>query len=115
MNGNRPVKHRFYYVLESGKNIKPKKLRVTIFYTAMIAMFIVSYLFVIQPARMPEGYSNDEYNDNIFSIRSEESYLVDNSDGTYSVYINGEYIADVNDVTSEPFSSFKIYKQEDLK
>lgn len=61
----------------------------------MIAVFIFSYSFIIQPhydAPKDEIASNHL----ITEFSSEDSYLVENSDGTYTLYYSDEPISEIS-------------------
>ena len=100
--------------VEIGLNYKPHKYDVLIkvaFFTVMIGTFLLSYVFIIQPAEFPNDNPelyNSETDGEIFGITMEDSYLVDNGDGTYSFYSNDVYLYDVTDINSEPFSELEI-------
>lgn len=96
------VEQRFLLILEKdyAKKYRPLVLGV---YASMVALFLVSNLFVIQPL-----YVCDE--PDTYTITSEESYLIDNHDGTFTLYTQGGYLLtiDENELGKEPFSLLPI-------
>lgn len=96
------VEQRFRLIV---KKDYAKKYRPMVYgvYISIVTLFLVSNLYVIQPV-----FSCDE--PGVFSISPEEAYLLDNHDGTYSLYTEGEIRAriDKEDIASEPFSALQI-------
>lgn len=96
------VEQRFQLILKKNyaKKYKPMVYGV---YISIVALFLVSNLYVIQPV-----FSCEE--PGTFSITAEGAYLLDNHDGTYSLYIEGEYRLqlDKEDLINEPFSLLQI-------
>ncbi len=78
--------------------------------SAIICIFILlsvfaSYGFVVQPVHHPtieRGYEES------FTISPQNSYLVLNEDGTYSLYIDNKYISLIKYIDVEPFSLLPI-------
>lgn len=70
-------------------------------------LFVFSYTMVIQPyIETPTEYNGQAL---LLEI-PKDSYIVDNGDGTYSIYLNGEYV-ELNDITVEPFCSLPIVRK----
>jgi hypothetical protein len=66
----------------------------------LIALFFLSFGFVIQPASLPseeELYAGTDATAEIqmISVTPENAYLSHNTDGTYSLYIDGEFFMTV--------------------
>ncbi len=96
------VEQRFLLILEKdyAKKYRPMVYGV---YASIVALFLASNLFVIQPA-----YSCDE--PGTYDITPEISYVIDNHDGTYALYTQGEYVASITqeELDKEPFSMLTI-------
>ena len=75
----------------------------------MLITFSVSFLFVVQPYT---EHPSDFLDSSIFTINEENAYLVVNKDGSYSLYLDGVYVIDIYDITTEPFSSINIKVNE---
>lgn len=73
--------------------------------TLIVLSFVASYGVVLQPLYAPTVEKTDEES---FSITPESSYLVDNGDGTYSLYIDNNFIATVDNKNVELLSSLPI-------
>lgn len=81
----------------------------------MMLLFAASFCFVFQPYSLPaledlnvEIKSEDTVGP--FRISPETSFFVDNQDGTYSLFVNGEYLHNVDGraIESEMFQSIPI-------
>ena len=80
-----------------------KSLKRRLFFTisssvVIIAIFVASYFFIILPTTWESPYVTvvaedlaEEYSETGGVYRPDEAYLVDNSDGTFSLYIGGEF------------------------
>ncbi len=115
---NNPIKQRFSYILQAGELEPTKKPTIVLFYIIMFVMLAVSYIFIIQSAGMPDEYNGEieEYTDDaLFDVDPDNSYLVEEPDGTYSLYIDNEYVFSLHDPNDVGISSLKIYKREELE
>lgn len=81
----------------------------------MMLLFAASFCFVLQPYSLPaledlnvEIKSEDTVGP--FRISPETSFFVDNQDGTYSLFVNGKYLHNVDGraIESEMFQSIPI-------
>ena len=99
------LKQRFKCILESSS--ESRKTAMPLFYAFLLLLFVISYLFVIQPYK---GRPSDYDSNTMFDITPETSYLIKNDDGTYKWYMDGEYIytLDSNDISEPPFSEMTI-------
>ena len=90
-----------------GLNYKKKNRHIanTIFCIVLIAVFVFSYAFIIQPASFPEEDAG------IFDITPDNAYIVDNGDGTYELYVNNTYISNIGSVDIEPYSQLQIIER----
>ena len=117
MNDNQ-IKQRFNYMIESGKLKGTKKSTLVVFYTVMVVMVVISYMFIIQSAGVPKEYKEEIYEydlDTAFDIDPDNSYLVKEPDGTYSLYIDEKKVGVIENPKIDELSSLKIYKREDLE
>lgn len=100
------VEQRFQLILKKNdaKKLKPVVYGINIL---IVALFLVSNLFVIQPV-----YFCDE--PGTFPITPEVSYLLDHQDGTYELYSEGEYLGTIEreELGEEPFSLLPIKQIE---
>ena len=104
---------RFDVVLEVDRRDSKRAKRGLV--AVMILMFVASFCFVIQPFgllqmedfNVSSGY---EIVDAPIQITPETAFLLDNQDGTYSLFVNGEYLhkVDAQDVNNEIFESIPI-------
>ena len=72
------------------------------FFVIAAVMFVVSYMFVIQPAFMESELVHIGIVDDIIApiecyyseevYRADENFIYDNGDGTFSLYIGGQYV-----------------------
>jgi len=86
--------------------------------TVIATLFIASYIFLIQPAFWESSdvlnvtdCFMQEYLEDGGIFRAEENFLVDNGDGTFSLYIEGIFLGDMT-VIPEYFSLLPIYNRE---
>ncbi len=71
----------------------------------MLVSFFLSFSFIVQPyIDHPPNFNDSE----MFIINGSNSYLIDNKDGSYSLYSDGIYMTNIYNITDEPFSSFTI-------
>ncbi|MCL2047116.1 MAG: hypothetical protein FWG87_00170 [Defluviitaleaceae bacterium] len=84
-----------------------------------IGLFVFSYSFIILPAtwRAPEVSDVKETFDEIFDDYGHvfipvENYILDNGDGTYSLYIEGQFVKEYLDDTNEVFTFLPVRKKE---
>ena len=99
------LKQRFHLVLN-----RPEKLtkRVTVFaIIAIVLLFVLSNSFIIQPAGGPPPIEGEVY------VGPENAYLVSCDDGTYDVYIYGEFVHNIPEsyLKDEPYKSMDIVTQ----
>ena len=106
---------RFDVVLEVDRRDSKRAKRGIV--AAMFLLFAASFCFVIQPFRLPpDDYTADtSYEISTFQITPQTSVLVDNKDGTYSLFVNGSYWHDIGeeDITGELFRSIPIVSISD--
>ena len=81
----------------------------------MMLLFAASFCFVIQPFRLPPEdelivTTDSENFVGSFKVTSKATFLLDNQDGTYSLFVNNNYLHDVDerDIESEMFRSIPI-------
>jgi len=100
------LKQRFNIVLNNEQTKKTSKISSILLTIMMLAALTFSFLFVIQAAGDAPAY--DEEGNAIFAANTETSYLIKKNDGTYEIYINGEYAGDTDNIYEEPLSTFAI-------
>lgn len=71
----------------------------------IVLSFIASYGVVLQPLYHPTAEIAEEES---FGIEAENTYLVLNEDGTYSLYMDGEYVSIIKYRNVEPFVSLPV-------
>lgn len=104
-NKEKKIEQRFKLVLDYDSDKKKRILPVLLLCTIILLSFVASYRFVIQPrtySTVKAGYEDT------FTITPENSYLSINKDGTYSLYSDGKYRCDIQEIDKEPFSSLPI-------
>ena len=104
-NNGRKIKQRFQLVNCCKPLSMPQKLGNLCACVLMLLIFAFSFLFVVQPAT---AHPPDFFEAGMFTINEDTAYLIDNQDGSYSLYSDGIYIFDIHDITAEPFSSFPV-------
>lgn len=105
---NHPLKQRFDFVLECKSSNIMQRLCI-ILSIIMFFLFIGSYSFVIQPYAEPDEFKSGI----IFEITPDNSFIIKNKDDVYSLYVNNEYICNIDDVTIEPYLSLEIILTEE--
>ncbi len=100
---NNSLHQRFDYITNVNSHKKNKRISI-LFYTFMIILFVLSYSFILQPAFLPPEYERGE----IYIPSPDNSFLMHNEDGSYSLYMNGENCGTLNDISEEPFASMEI-------
>jgi len=98
------IKQRFKIGLNSS-NKKTGHLTNILICVLLVAVIAASYAFIIQPAEFPDEETEGAP---ISVISPENAYLVDNGDGTYTLYIDGNYGGDVTSIEDEPLSQLPI-------
>ena len=99
---------------------RPKRILTNIVFSVItLALFVTSYMFLIQPAfwdnpDVPTTVAFDvfieDYEDGDV-YKAGETFIVDNGDGTFSLYINGQFVQYV-DGTSDVFGHLQIRQRE---
>lgn len=101
---------RANFIKDSPKKVKRKIGAVCI--TCLMLLFMGSFCFTVQPFGTPLENeipsSSNSYD--LIEITPETSYLVNNKDGTYSLFINGVFWNNIlaEDITHEPHQSLPI-------
>ena len=87
------IDERVALMLKAARRKNKQKLASALVILGLILLLIFSYSFVIQShyyAPQDEIVPNSHAYE--FTSNTDETYLVAESDGNYSVYVNGEYI-----------------------
>jgi len=102
------------------KTRKRRTLASVCFYLLTGALFVSSYMFLILPAHWESAFEHvdciDQQPECFYSeeaFRAEENYLIDNGDGTFSLYINGQHILDTADTSLEMFTFLPTRTREE--
>jgi len=99
-------------MLESCGVSRRKRTLVNVFFCAILsALFIFSYTFQIQPAFWESDVEAvDYFSSELYEVyRAEENFIVCNDDGTFSVYIGGQLVSIITELT--PAHSFLPIRQ----
>lgn len=105
INGNENMTQRFEIILNYLSCKKRNMLSSVIVCVFILLSVVASYGFVVQPAHIaPEVTEHDD----VYIITPETSYLVQNEDGTYSVYIDNNYMGTIENRYDEQFSSLPV-------
>jgi len=100
-------------------NKKHKRILATVcFYLSVVVLFFLSYMFLIMPATWASDFEHVciekdiscTYSEEAF--RAEENFLVDNGDGTFSLYIDGQHVLDTENTSLEMFAFIPILTRE---
>ena len=93
-----------------------KRILANVCYSVVIfALFLVSYMFIVLPifwisdVNILDEPFIEEYGDGGGIFRAGETFVVDNEDGTFSLYIDGQFIMNVCN-TVENFDFLQIRK-----
>ena len=104
---------------KSEPKLRSKRILANVFYSsAIVALFLASYMFTILPAfwESPDIVVttedfNWEYRECGDVSRAEENFIIKNNDGTFSLYINGQFVEYIDD-THEFFNWLSIFTRE---
>ena len=97
------IVQRFKLLTSDGKSFSRQAVSVL----AVVFLFLASFMFIIQPAHsVPQ-----EYMDGAFTVSPNNSVLVLSPDGIYRLYIDGQFIYILNEVTT-PFEGIPIIYEE---
>ena len=97
------IKQRLWLGMRYGQMTLRQKIVSFLFCVCIAAAFFGSYLINIQPRYEPEELDAawvDEFPEN--------SVLLENADGTYTVIVDGEKRSFIRDRTIEPFASMPV-------
>ncbi|QHI72482.1 hypothetical protein Ami3637_08820 [Aminipila terrae] len=103
-NNMKKIEQRFMLVLDNQPK-KKNKFSLILVYATILLSFFFSYVFVLQPVYEPTVEAGFEQS---FSVSPQNSYLKNNRDGTYSLYVNNQYQFDITNISEEPFLSLSI-------
>lgn len=94
------IKQRFQLVIHQKQKGSNSKYPAYLLCFFMLLSCCASYSVVIQPSYQPPK--------DTFSITPQNACLKLNGNGTYSLYVDGNYISQVEVIDKEPFSSLPI-------
>ncbi|MCL2842490.1 MAG: M56 family metallopeptidase [Oscillospiraceae bacterium] len=122
------VADRFHLLAlrENDKSSKKRTFASVCFYLALGALFVLSYMFIILPAHWESDYQHvsdgierpiDHADADISeeAFRAEEAFLIDNGDGTFSIYIDGQHVGyrTADEMNEDILRFFQIQPQVD--
>lgn len=116
-----------YELLALRFNGKPRKKRIVahvLFYLVVGILFVSSYAFIVLPVFWASDY--EHVGDGIErpvgyyeAYQAEETFIVDNGDGSFSLYIDGQHVMDVNenteDISQDFFAFLPIVTREEIE
>ena len=113
---NHNVLQRFDALLEDG----PRNKRIgAVSIAVLTVLFCLSFCFIVQPYGLPTEEDlgiepGEEASIEIEEVSPESSFIVDNQDGTYSLFLNGQYTADLTeeDLENEFYQTLSIISEE---
>ena len=131
--GDTPIRRRRKWFLDSneegrdrlkalGIHTKSPSKRMLVNICSCVFMgllFLSSYMFIVLPAHWESHYEHVgtiEHPDYYYSeeaYRAEENFIVDNGDGTFSLYIDGQLVEDVGEINPELFAFLPMRARED--
>lgn len=103
------IKQRFVLGLNYSAMKQRGKATAILLCCAIVALFAASYLFVLQPAYAPPEATGNEPPS--FTAFNDSSFILDNGDGTYTLYIDGVGHGAVKDPSGEAFRDIPIRKK----
>jgi beta-lactamase regulating signal transducer with metallopeptidase domain len=104
-NKTQKIEQRFNLVLDYNSSSKKQhKFHILLMCAMILLTFLALYKLVIQPVYTVPAQSQEE----IFDINPENSYLILNENGTYSLYADGKYRCDITNIDTEPFSLLPV-------
>lgn len=99
--------------------LRSKRVISNICYTiVLVALFVGSYMFVVVPVFWESPYTDAvtpylyEYTEDGGVLRADENFILDNSDGTFSLYIDGQFMMYI-DETYELFNWLTIRTRDE--
>lgn len=117
--GTADTMQRFDAVLASGPRSKKIGVAVT---AVLLLLFLLSFCFIVQPASFPpeEDLMPSEENSSYDMspvYTQENAFLVDNQDGTYAFFIDGEYqhTIDSKALNYEPFNLLPVISPDEAE
>jgi len=105
INRDENILQRFNLVLNYNTCKNRNMFSSTIICIFILLSVIASYGFVVQPLYPNPVITEHE---DVFMINPESSYLIRNTDGTYSLYIDNKYVSLIKYIDVKPFSSLPI-------
>lgn len=105
INRNENILQRFNLVLNYNTCKNRNMLSSAIICIFILLSVFASYGFVVQPLYPNPVITEHE---DVFMINPDNSYLIRNADGTYSLYIDNKYTGIIEKNSIEPFSSLLV-------
>lgn len=99
------LSQRFRIVLDNSKQKEKFKLKNTFLMVVPVFLLVVlSFSFVFEPYFISPNDASDTV-----ELTNENSYLIENQDNTYDLYINDQFFGTVNEI-KDSYSNLPIYK-----
>lgn len=99
------LSQRFHIVLDSQQFYKkPKALSTLLAISFILIVLLASYCIVVEPHII-----NPEIEATTVEFSSENTFLIENANGGYDVYLNNQYFATANEIR-DSYSDLPIYK-----
>lgn len=106
------LKQRFYLVLDYRYKNKRLNLYNIVLCVMSLALLIISYLFIIQPAYYPEEAENYIMGEE-FVV--EDDFVIKNSDKSYDLYINGRFKKTLDSLNDIDIKDTPVYERREAK
>jgi len=120
VSANDELVDRLEILVLHGKS-RSKRILTNTFYSLVIfALFFASYMLVVLPAFWESPYViasaetfTEEYQESGGVFRPGEAFFIDNGDGTFSLYIEGQFVVYVDE--THPFLSWMpVYTRDEI-
>jgi beta-lactamase regulating signal transducer with metallopeptidase domain len=104
------IEQRFHAVLDREKGVSPAQKLIPV---AIVALFLFSYCFIIQPA----GYPSESEREGGVFIYPDNSYVKVGGDGSLKLFVDGEFyfILSRDELNNEPFKDLPVFEEGERK
>ena len=97
------LSQRILMMIRSSDKVGHRPVQL-LFSSLIVGLYAFSLFFIFEPSSPPR--------DNTFEITYENGYFVENPNGGYDLYINGNYLATLSQI-DDSLTDLKIYKNEE--
>lgn len=94
-------------LIMSDSNIK-STIKQIVSVALVVIVFMASFVFIIQPARMPPEYDNGS----IFRVGPENAYIILSKEGSYRLYVDGHFVLEFDEIQVNYFEGLLIIEEE---